>query len=285
MRLALYSRDGAAPRIAVVAADRVHDIGKHLPSAPSTIAEILAQFDALRAGLEALTKQPADHALAEVKLHAPIPRPGKIIALGLNYRDHALEANMALPEIQTWFAKMPTTVNGPYDGIELPRVSAKLDYEAELAFVIGKRGRHITREQAPSVIGGYCVANDVSVRDWQLRTSQFIVGKSFDTHCPFGPWIVTPDEVGDPQALAIRATVNGETRQDSNTREMVFDVYAMIEHISQAMTLEPGDLVLTGTPAGVGAVSKPPRYLKEGDVVRIEIERIGHIENRVVAER
>lgn len=285
MRLALYSRDGAAPRAALVHADGIHDIGKHLPSAPPTIAEILAQIDTLRASLQALTKQPADHALADVKLHAPIPRPGKIIALGLNYRDHALEANMALPEIQTWFAKMPTTVNGPYDAIELPRVSTRLDYEAELAFVIGKRGRHITREQAPSAIGGYCVSNDVSVRDWQLRTSQFIVGKSFDTHCPFGPWIVTPDEVGDPQTLGIRALVNGEIRQDSNTREMVFDVYAMIEHISQAMTLEPGDLVLTGTPAGVGAVSKPPRYLKEGDVVRIEIDRIGHIENRVVAER
>ncbi len=150
--------------------------------------------------------------------------------------------------------------------------------------MIGKRAKHVTREQARGVIAGFCCANDVSVRDWQLRTSQFVVGKSFDTHCPFGPWLVTPDELGDPQSLRIGCTVNGETRQDSSTSEMVFDVYAMIEHLSQAMTLEPGDLILTGTPAGVGAVSKPPRYLSVGDVVRIEIEKIGYIENKVVPE-
>lgn len=284
MRLAMYRTPGCAARPGLVVGAGVHDIATHLAQAPATMALILEQLDSLRPGLEALTRRAADHALKDVRLAAPITRPGKILALGLNYRDHAAEANMALPEHQTWFAKMPTAVNGPFDAIDLPRVSSKLDYEAELAIVIGRRIRHATREQARSAIAGYCCANDVSVRDWQLRTTQFVVGKSFDTHCPFGPWIVTADEIPDPQALRIRCTVNGEMRQDSNTCEMVFNVYAMIEHLSQAITLEPGDLILTGTPAGVGAVAKPPRYLKEGDVVRVEIDGLGHIENKVVAE-
>lgn len=284
MRLATFRIRGGLSRLGLIVNEQVHDIGQHLPDAPAGMVGLLEALPTLRASLDALSKKPADHALTEVQLGAPIPRPGKILALGLNYRDHALEANMALPEVQTWFAKMPTTANGPFDAIDLPRVSTKLDYEAELGVVIGRRVRHATREQARAAIAGYCVANDVSVRDWQLRTSQFVVGKSFDTHCPFGPWITTADEIADPQALGIRCFVNGEKRQDSNTREMVFDVYSMIEHLSQAMTLEPGDLIITGTPAGVGAVSKPPRYLKAGDVVRVEIDGLGHLENRVTPE-
>lgn len=292
MKLVTYvlsgAGDGAAnggdARIGLLKDDGVFDLARHLPQAPKTMAGLLEALPALAADLARITTAAADHGLREVRLLAPIPRPGKILALGLNYRDHALEANMELPKVQTWFAKMPTASNGPFDAIDLPRVSTKLDYEAELAIVIGSKVRHATREQAKAAIAGYCCANDVSVRDWQLRTSQFVVGKSFDTHCPFGPWITTADEIADPQALAIRATVNGEVRQDSNTREMVFDVYAMVEHLSQAMTLEPGDLLLTGTPAGVGAVSKPPRYLKAGDVVRIEIEGLGAIENTVAPE-
>lgn len=284
MRLAMVRRQDGTLHPALIVADGVHDICAHIPAAPASMAGILEQLDSLRPQLQALAGRAPDHARADVQLAAPVTRPGKILALGLNYRDHAAEAKMALPEIQTWFAKMPTAVNGPFDPIALPRVSGKLDYEAELAFVIGRRTRHATHEQARSAIAGYCAANDVSVRDWQLRTSQFVVGKSFDTHCPFGPWIVTADEIADPQALGIRCHVNGEQRQDSNTCEMVFNVYAMVEHLSQAMTLEPGDLILTGTPAGVGAVSRPPRYLKAGDVVRVEIDGIGHIENRVQAE-
>lgn len=284
MRLATYQTQDGALRPALIVGEGVHDIGAHISAAPATMTGIIEQLDALRPKLQALSQRAPDYALSAVKLAAPIPRPGKILALGLNYRDHALEANMALPEVQTWFAKMPTSANGPFDAIDLPRVSTKLDYEAELGVVIGRRVRHATREQARAAIAGYCVANDVSVRDWQLRTTQFVVGKSFDTHCPFGPWITTADEIADPQALGIRCFVNGEKRQDSNTREMVFDVFAMIEHLSQAMTLEPGDLIITGTPAGVGAVSKPPRYLKAGDVVRTEIDGLGHIENKVVAE-
>lgn len=284
MRLGMFQMQAGVPRPGLIAGERVHDIGAHLAQAPQSMIGLLENLEALRPQLEGLLQQPGDHALKEVRLTPPIPRPGKILALGLNYRDHAAEAAMALPEHQTWFAKMPTSVNGPYDAVQLPRVSSKLDYEAELAFVIGRRVRHATRQQAREAIAGYCCANDVSVRDWQLRTSQFVVGKSFDTHCPYGPWIVTADEIADPHTLAIRCTVNGELRQNSNTREMVFDVYSMVEHLSQAMTLEVGDLVLTGTPAGVGAVSKPPRYLKARDVVRVEIEGIGAIENRVEPE-
>jgi 2-keto-4-pentenoate hydratase/2-oxohepta-3-ene-1,7-dioic acid hydratase in catechol pathway len=284
MRLARCRVGTEAAWPALVAGEQVYRLAKHLPQAPATMLGIIDNLDSLRDALARVASGPADYKLADAKLAAPLERPGKILALGLNYRDHAAEANMALPEHQTWFAKMTTSANGPFDTVDLPRVSTRLDYEAELAFVIGKRTRHATREQAKAAIAGYCCANDVSVRDWQLRTTQFVVGKSFDTHCPYGPWIVTADEIADPQALNIRAVLNGEVRQDSNTREMVFDVYAMVEHLSKAMTLEPGDLVLTGTPAGVGAVSKPPRYMKAGDVIRIEIEGIGAIENRVVAE-
>lgn len=284
MKLATYTVNGGKARIGLVVGEGLLDVARHLPQAPETMLGLLEALPGLRADLDKIASAKADHKLSDVRLLAPIPRPSKILALGLNYRDHALEANMALPEVQTWFAKMTTSANDPYAHIDLPSVSTKLDYEAELAIVIGRKVRHATREQAKAAIAGYCCANDVSVRDWQLRVSQFVVGKSFDSHCPFGPWITSADEIADPQALSIRATVNGEVRQDSNTREMVFDVYAMIEHLSQAMTLEPGDLLLTGTPAGVGAVSKPPRYLKAGDVVRIEIEGLGAIENRVEPE-
>lgn len=284
MRLATYRNPQGELRPALIVGDGLIDISRHLPDAPSTMIEILDQLDTLKPALQGLAGRAPDHRLSDVQLASPVPRPGKILALGLNYRDHAAEANMALPDVQTWFAKMPTSANGPYSTIDLPRVSAKLDYEAELGVVIGRRVRHATRDQARAAIAGYCVANDVSVRDWQLRTTQFVVGKSFDSHCPFGPWITTADEIADPQALGIRCHVNGEQRQNSNTAEMVFDVVAMIEHLSKAMTLEPGDLLITGTPAGVGAVSKPPRYLKAGDVVRIEIDGLGHIENRVEPE-
>lgn len=283
MKLARFdvAGDGAGPRLGLVVASGIVQV-RDLPAGVTDVGAVLAHAQACEPALRAAASAVADHALDAVRLLSPLARPGKILALGLNYRDHAAEANMALPEVQTWFAKMPTATNGPHDAVHLPRVSTKLDYEAELAFVIGRRVRHATREQARAAIFGYCCANDVSVRDWQLRTTQFVVGKSFDTHCPFGPWITTADEIPDPQALRIRCEVNGESRQDSSTREMVFDVYSMVEHLSQAMTLEPGDLILTGTPAGVGAVSK--RYLKAGDRVRVEIERLGAIENRVVEE-
>jgi len=182
-----------------------------------------------------------------------------------------------------WFSMPGTAVNGPYDAIERPVVSDKLDYEAELVVVIGRRVRHATRGSAMKSVFGYCVGNDVSVRDWQNRTSQVTLGKSFDTHAPFGPWITTADCI-DVSDLKISCLVNGEKRQNSRTRYMIFDVADQIVHLSKAMTLEPGDLIFTGTPAGVAAVMKPPRWLRPGDVVRIEIENLGHIENRVVEE-
>ncbi len=284
MRLAMFSVAGRESRVGLVNDRGVYDICARIPEAPLGMIAILEAWGSLKPALIKLGTEAADHVLDKVRLTAPIPRPGKIMCLGLNYRDHAAEAAMALPDSQLWFAKMQTAVNGPFDAIQLPRVSTKLDYEAELAIVIGRRCRHVSRVDAPAVIAGYCVANDVSVRDWQLRTSQFVLGKSFDTHAPFGPWIVTADEISDAQNLGIRCLVNGEIRQNSNTREMVFDCLSMIEHLSQAMTLEPGDLILTGTPAGVGVASKPPRFLVAGDLVRVEIDGIGAIENRVEPE-
>ncbi|WP_336965189.1 fumarylacetoacetate hydrolase family protein [Sphingobium aquiterrae] len=245
------------------------------------LTDLIADWEHLEG--EVAQAQGQDDAIADVELLAPILRPGKILGLGMNYADHVREAGMEIPADQIWFTKAVTSVNGPFAPIQLPRVSTALDYECELVFIIGKRCRHVSVEDAPGVIFGYCAGNDVSVRDWQLKTSQFMLGKSFDTHAPFGPWIVTPDDI-DPLDLPIRTLVNGETRQSSNTRNFIFTPAAQIAHLSQAMTLEPGDVIFTGTPGGVGAAMKPPQFLKAGDVVRVEIDGIGAIENRVEPE-
>ena len=223
--------------------------------------------------------------LDEVTLMAPVPDPGKVLAIGLNYGDHIAESGMEAPKYQTWFNKQHNCINGPYAGINLPSVSDRLDYEAELCLVIGRTCKHVPRERAHEVIAGYCCGNDVSVRDWQLRAQTFQIGKSFDTHGPIGPWLVTPDEVGDPHNLDITCYVNGEERQRSNTRHLIFDCYDAIAHLSQAFTLDAGDVLFMGTPAGVGMAMQAPRWLVEGDVVRVEIEKLGYIENRVVAEK
>ncbi len=175
-------------------------------------------------------------------------------------------------------------MNGPYDPIELPKASYAVDYEAEFVAIVGKRCRHVSKQSAAGAIFGYAAGNDVSVRDWQFHTSQWILGKSFDTHAPFGPWIVTADEVGDPHALGIRCFVNGEQRQNSNTKNLVFNVFDQIALLSEVMTLEPGDVIFTGTPGGVGFAAKPPAYLKAGDLVRVEIDRIGALEAKMVPE-
>jgi 2-keto-4-pentenoate hydratase/2-oxohepta-3-ene-1,7-dioic acid hydratase in catechol pathway len=213
-----------------------------------------------------------------------VQRPGKVFAIGLNYADHIAESGQPTPTEQVWFTKAVTSINAPFESVQLPNVSMLLDYEAELVAVIGKRCKHVPKEKAHEVIFGYCVGNDVTVRDWQFKTPQWVLGKSFDTHAPIGPWIVTPDEIGDPHTLGIRAFVNGEKRQDSNTKHLVFNIYDQIAHISKAMTLEPGDTIFTGTPGGVGVAMKPPQFLKAGDVTRIEIDKIGAIEATVVAE-
>lgn len=282
MKLARFRRNGQVA-LGLVCEDGVIDIGAHIGHAPVTMLALIEEFAHFRDALEGLAGVPADYALADIDLLCPIERAGKIMGIGLNYADHVEESGMEMPADQLWFSKAPTALNGPFDGIELPRVSSALDYEAELAIIIGKRVRHVAPEDAQAAIFGYCVGNDTTVRDWQFKTSQFVLGKSFDTHAPIGPWIVTADDL-DPSALGIRCYVNDELRQSSNTRYLIFDCAAILEHLSKAMTLEPGDVILTGTPSGVGAVMTPPQFLKVGDVVRTEIDGIGAIANRVVPE-
>jgi 2-keto-4-pentenoate hydratase/2-oxohepta-3-ene-1,7-dioic acid hydratase in catechol pathway len=223
--------------------------------------------------------------LADAKLLAPVERPGKYLGIGMNYRKHAEEARrmgIATPERQLWFNKQTTCVSGPYDNI-VAGVTEKLDYEVELGVVIGPgAAKGVSEANARNFVFGYFVANDVSARDWQFHTSTFTMGKSFDTHGPIGPWIVTADEIADPHALALRCYVNGELRQQSSTSELIHDIWQRIAYLSTAFTLEPGDLLATGTPEGVGAGMTPPNFLKPGDVVRCEIDGIGAIENRVV---
>jgi 2-keto-4-pentenoate hydratase/2-oxohepta-3-ene-1,7-dioic acid hydratase in catechol pathway len=276
---------GPSTRIGVITGDAIVDLSVAAPSLPRDMPGFLAAgADAIAAARKAEASIGPRLALAEVRLEAPIPRPPKFLAIGLNYADHVKESGFEAPPIPVFFNKQSTCVAGPYASIHLPRVSPLLDYEGELGFVIGRRCRHVSREHAPDVIAGYLVVNDVSVRDWQLRTPTMTMGKSFDTHGPMGPWLVTPDEVGDPHTLELRTWVNGELRQHANTRQLIFDCFAQVEHLSTAFTLEPGDVITTGTPSGVGGAMQPPRFLAAGDVVRIEIERIGHIENRVVEE-
>src|SRR5581483_3765327 len=222
--------------------------------------------------------------LEAVRLTAPVPRPPKFLAIGLNYAAHVAESGMKKPEVQLWFNKQSTCVVGPGDAIHIPRASSMIDYEGELGFVIGRRCRHVPAEKASEVILGYTIINDVSTRDWQFASQTMTMGKSFDTHGPMGPWIVTADELGDPHALRLRTWVNDELRQDAKTDDLIFDCYQQVEHLSTAFTLEPGDVVATGTPAGVGMAMKPPAFLVPGDTVRIEIEGIGVLENPVVAE-
>jgi len=222
--------------------------------------------------------------LADVELLAPVTRPGKYLGVSLNYADHIRETGLEQPEYPTFFNKQITSVIGPGQAIQRPKVSEKLDYEGELGLVIGRRCRHVTREQARHVIAGYTICNDVSVRDWQMRSHTWTLGKSFDTHGPIGPWIVTADELGDPHTLAIKTWVNDEQRQSSNTSQLIFDCYDLVEYLSIVMTLEPGDIIATGTSSGVGVKMKPRGYMKPGDIVRVEIEKIGVLENPVIEE-
>lgn len=250
----------------------------------ASMKAVLDRWDELRPALEALDGMAIS--LGDVALEAPIDDPRKFLAIGMNYEKHAQEAEAAgikRPTSQLWFNKQVQCINGPYAPVDLPLVSDKLDYEAELAVVIGKRCRRVPRELARSVIAGYMVCNDVSVRDWQQRSPTFTLGKSFDTHGPIGPWITTDDEVADPHALEMWLTVNGEERQRTSTGDMIYDIYDQIAYLTQVMTLEPGDILATGTPSGVAIVTG--NFLKVGDVVRVEISGLGHIENTIVAEQ
>lgn len=222
--------------------------------------------------------------LNEVQLLAPIIKPNKFFGVSLNYADHIKETGLEQPEYPTFFNKQNSCVIGPDNAIHRPMLSEKLDYEGELGIVVGKRCRHVNREQAASVIAGYTIVNDVTVRDWQMRSHTWTLGKSFDTHGPTGPWIVTPDEIGDPHNLSIKTWVNNDLRQDSNTSQLIFDCYYLVEYLSQVMTLEPGDIIATGTSSGVGVMMKPRGYMKPGDTVTIEIEKIGSLKNPVIEE-
>ena len=270
-------------RTGVVIGDEVVDLTDQEVGLPGEMLELLV------GGQGALERAGQAHrtgarrlSLEEVELVAPVPRPPKVLAMGMNYAAHIAEMGREPPEHQVWFNKQRTCVIGPGQAIEIPSVSDLVDYEGELAFVIGRPARQVTAAEAISVIAGFTVMNDVSVRDWQWRSPTWTMGKSFDSHGPLGPWIVTADELGDPQRLRLRTWVNGEQRQDGNTADMVFGIGEMVEHLSTACTLEPGDVVTTGTPPGVGAGFQPPKWLSDGDVVRIEIEGIGVLENPVV---
>jgi acylpyruvate hydrolase len=219
--------------------------------------------------------------LSEVTLKAPIPRPGKLILLGLNYRDHAEETGQKIPEVPTLFSKYNNSVIGPGAAILIPRTTEQIDYEAEFAFVIGRRGHSIPRERALDYVAGYTIINDVSARDYQFVTSQWMVGKTFDTHCPMGPTLVLKDEIADPHNLDLSLSIAGEVLQKSNTNQLIFKIPETVEYLSQVMTLEPGDVISTGTPAGVGFTRKPPRWLRPGETVRIEIAGLGVLENPV----
>lgn len=286
MRLVSFRPAGeGALRTGLVAGDEVVDLTDPAVGLPGDMVALLAGGDealerAARAPAGAARRFPYDR----VELAAPVPRPGKLLAVALNYASHAAEVGRAAPAYPDFFTKAVTAVTGPFDAIEVPRASAQVDYEGELALVIGRRCRHVPAERAAEVVAGYTVLDDVSVRDWQWRGTNFTVGKSFDTHAPMGPALVTADELGDPHRLSLRTWVSGDLRQDATTDDLIFSCFEQVAYLSEAMTLEPGDVVSTGTPAGVGVASDPPRWLVAGDVVRVEIEGIGSLENPVVDE-
>jgi 2-keto-4-pentenoate hydratase/2-oxohepta-3-ene-1,7-dioic acid hydratase in catechol pathway len=218
-----------------------------------------------------------------VHLVAPIPRPPRVFCVGLNYRDHAIESKMEMPKVPTIFIKLPSAVIGPNEPVRIPALTKQPDYEVEFAIVIGKAGRNIAKENWQDYVFGYTILNDVSARDVQLATSQWILGKSFDTFCPLGPAIVTADEIADPHNLDIRMTIGGEVLQHSNTRELIFKAPELISYISAVTALEPGDIISTGTPAGVGLGRSPQRWLQPGETMVAEVEGLGQLINPVEA--
>jgi len=251
-----------------------------------SIAGYADTLAAISAGIDSVDKLSAhpSYTLSEVRLHAPLANPPRIFAIGLNYRDHAAEAKMALPSAPVVFFKMSTAIIGPGDAIVLPKNSTEPDYEAELAFVVSKGGYRIPASAWRDHVYGYTIINDVSARDVQRATSQWSLAKSFPTYCPMGPAIVPAGQIADPHQLAIGLSINGEVVQDSNTRELIFKIPELIEYISSITPLLPGDMVSTGTPAGVGMGRKPQRWLKVGDTVTVTLEGLGSLVNPVIAE-
>jgi 2-keto-4-pentenoate hydratase/2-oxohepta-3-ene-1,7-dioic acid hydratase in catechol pathway len=282
MRIAAFATpDG--PHIGVVEGDTLRDVSAAPARLPGDLAAILGG-PGLEAVAAAVGEAPAVP-LAGATLLAPIARPPKFLAIGMNYRDHVAETGREAPKYQYWFNKQSTCVIGPGAPIVVPGAySTQVDYEGELGMVIGRRCRRVRAADAREVVAGWLIVNDVSVRDWQYRSPTFTMGKSWDTHGPIGPWMVTDDEVDDPHRLRIRTWVNDDLRQDGNTADLIFNCWEMIEHLSTAFTLEPGDVISTGTPAGVGAARQPPAWLVAGDVVRIAIDGLGELRNPVIDE-
>ena len=267
MKLVTFSQNGLT-KVGAISDDAIVDLSELVNDEPWNLIRIIDNAESLKLARELLNNPKQTIKLDEVVLEAPILRPRKFLGLGMNYKKHVEELKdkgFQTSDYQVWFNKQVSCVNGPFSPIEKPRVSDALDYECELAFVIGKSCRHVKAEDASSVIAGYMIANDVTVRDWQLHTPTWTIGKSFDTHGPIGPALVTPDEIEDPHNLDIRLYVNDEIRQDSNTSYMIYNCFDMIEYLSTVFTLEPGDIFATGTPEGVGTGFDPPKFLKVGD--------------------
>ncbi|HEX2913643.1 MAG TPA: fumarylacetoacetate hydrolase family protein [Chloroflexia bacterium] len=278
MKLVAFSRTGdSRPRRGIVVDDsRIVEVpGSFRDLGDNDLAELAQALEKAKTAGES-------YSLDEVVLHAPVPDTNKIMCIGLNYMDHCLETGAAIPTQPILFAKFNNALTGHKGEIKLDGSSQEVDYEAELAFVIGKQAYHVSEEEALDYVAGYITANDVSARDLQFSQTQWIVGKSPDTFCPLGPWLVTKDEVPDPHNLRIQCRVNGTTLQDSNTGQLIFKIPALISFLSRTMTLEPGDIVLTGTPPGVGMARNPKIWLKPGDTVEIEIENVGLLVNPVV---
>jgi 2-keto-4-pentenoate hydratase/2-oxohepta-3-ene-1,7-dioic acid hydratase in catechol pathway len=285
MKLVAY-RSESGLRAAAARDGGYVDLNRADSGVPACIKQLLAQgpegLERARAAMESGEPMPADG----VRLAAPIPSPEKVICVGVNYADHARESGMEPPDEPVIFCKFPTTVRAHGDPIVLPRLSRQVDYEAELVVVIGVGGRHIAKGRAREHVAAYCCGNDVSARDWQHHKPgrQWLLGKSFDSFAPFGPALTTADEIDDPGRLAIRLRLNGQVMQDSNTDQLIFPVDELVAYVSGVCTLSPGDVIFTGTPPGVGAARTPPVWLKPGDVVEVDIERLGILRNPVVAE-
>jgi 2-keto-4-pentenoate hydratase/2-oxohepta-3-ene-1,7-dioic acid hydratase in catechol pathway len=283
VRLASFSLSGGPPRPGLIVGDEILDLSDAATGLPPTMAGLVALgSEGLERARAAPRGRAARHDLSTVRRHAPVPDPPAILAIGMNYRAHVAELGREPPEWQYWFNKQRTAISGPGDAIVLPSVSDSVDYEGELALVVGPRCQHVPAARAFEVVAGFTIINDVSARDWQWRSPTFTLGKSFDTHAPCGPEMVTGDELGDPGSLAIRTWVNDDLRQDSTTADLIFGCAEMIEYLTTAFPLEPGTMIATGTPAGVGAGFDPPRFLADGDTVRIRIEGIGDLTNPVV---
>ena len=284
MRLISFT-ESSKTRIGLLQGEHIIDLSQVAPSLPKDMLSFLEAGDGAMLQAAQHTSASRHYSALDVAIEAPLARPPKILAIGLNYRAHAEESNMDIPKHPMVFTKQATSANGPYAPIHSPPETQMLDYEGELGVVIGKRCRRVSKQDANRVIAGFCVLNDVSVREWQFLATppQFTMGKSWDTHNPFGPAIVTPDEV-DPHNLMLRTFVNGDLRQKTSTSDLIFNCYDIIEFLTTAFTLEPGDVIATGTPSGVGISMQPQGTLKLGDVVKVEIDGLGFIENEVIAE-